>query len=79
MILDWNRPVLDQNLYYVGLKLTSATFTSATVNILPAVTFIMALVFRLIFTFLPRGYFWSFWSFHIIQLILIINIKKIKN
>ncbi|XP_023525390.1 WAT1-related protein At4g08300-like [Cucurbita pepo subsp. pepo] len=47
LLLGFLEPVLDQNLYYVGLKLTSATFTSATVNILPAVTFIMALVFRL--------------------------------
>ncbi|CAI9778093.1 unnamed protein product [Fraxinus pennsylvanica] len=41
------RPVLDQNLYYVGMKSTSATFASAIVNVLPAITFIMALVFRL--------------------------------
>ncbi|KAL9255225.1 WAT1-related protein [Drosera capensis] len=41
------RPVLDQNLYYVGLKTTSATFASATVNVLPAITFIMATIFRL--------------------------------
>ncbi|CAI0395459.1 unnamed protein product [Linum tenue] len=41
------RPVLDQNLYYVGMKYTSATFTAAAVNILPAITFIMALIFRL--------------------------------
>lgn len=45
--LGFLEPVLDQNLYYVGLKLTSATFTSVTINILPAVTFIMALIFRL--------------------------------
>ncbi|KAM7252842.1 hypothetical protein ACFE04_025460 [Oxalis oulophora] len=41
------RPVLDQNLYYVGLKYTSATFASASINVLPAITFIMALLFRL--------------------------------
>uniref|UniRef100_A0A453R362 EamA domain-containing protein n=1 Tax=Aegilops tauschii subsp. strangulata TaxID=200361 RepID=A0A453R362_AEGTS len=40
-------PVLDQNLYYVGNKLTSASFSSALVNILPAVTFIMAIVLRM--------------------------------
>ncbi|XP_050943492.1 WAT1-related protein At1g21890-like isoform X2 [Cucumis melo] len=47
LLLGFLEPVLDQNLYYVGLKLTSATFTSVTINILPAVTFIMALIFRL--------------------------------
>ncbi|CAN1352805.1 WAT1-related protein At4g08300 [Linum perenne] len=41
------RPVLDQNLYYVGMKYTSATFASVSVNILPAITFVMALIFRL--------------------------------
>ncbi|CAO2834569.1 unnamed protein product [Amaranthus hypochondriacus] len=47
MVLAFLEPVLDQNLYYVGLKLTSATLTSASVNILPAITFIMATIFRL--------------------------------
>ncbi|GFY96649.1 nodulin MtN21 /EamA-like transporter family protein [Actinidia rufa] len=41
------RPVLDQNLYYLGMKYTSATFASAIVNVLPALTFIMAIIFRL--------------------------------
>ncbi|KAL0917153.1 hypothetical protein M5K25_012200 [Dendrobium thyrsiflorum] len=40
-------PVIDQNLYYVGNKLTSASFTSSFYNILPAVTFIMALILRM--------------------------------
>ena len=40
------RPVFDQNLYYVGMKYTSATFASATVNVLPAITFILAIIFR---------------------------------
>lgn len=40
-------PVLDQNMYYLGAKLTSAGFASALVNILPAVTFIMALLLRM--------------------------------
>lgn len=43
---DENRPVLDQNLYNMGMKNTSTTFASATVNVLPAITFIMALIFR---------------------------------
>ncbi|KAF5739663.1 WAT1-related protein [Tripterygium wilfordii] len=45
--LGFLEPVMDQNLYYVGLKYTSATFASAVVNVLPAITFIMALIFRL--------------------------------
>lgn len=47
MVLAFLEPVLDQNLYGVGIQYTSATFAAATVNILPAVTFIMAVVFRL--------------------------------
>jgi len=39
--------VLDQNLYFMGAKLTSAGFASALINILPAVTFVMALVLRM--------------------------------
>ncbi|PKU75674.1 WAT1-related protein [Dendrobium catenatum] len=40
-------PVIDQNFYYMGNKLTSASFTSSFYNILPAVTFIMALILRM--------------------------------
>lgn len=40
------RPVLDQNLYYVGANDTSAGFASALFNLLPAITFVMALVLR---------------------------------
>lgn len=40
-------PVLDQNLYYTGAKLTSAGFASGLVNILPAVTFLMAVLLRM--------------------------------
>lgn len=47
MVLAFLEPVLDQNLYYVGLTYTSATFASASVNVLPAITFIMATIFRL--------------------------------
>jgi drug/metabolite transporter (DMT)-like permease len=39
--------VLDQNMYYLGAKLTSATFASALVNILPAITFLLALALRM--------------------------------
>lgn len=37
---------MDQNFYYIGLKSTSASYTSAFTNALPAVTFILALIFR---------------------------------
>ncbi|KAF1863871.1 hypothetical protein Lal_00030993 [Lupinus albus] len=47
LLTKTNRPVLDQNLYNMGMKYTSTTFASATVNVLPAITFIMALIFRL--------------------------------
>ncbi|KAL0720355.1 hypothetical protein Bca4012_034954 [Brassica carinata] len=40
-------PVIDQNLYYIGLKLTSPTFSSAVSNIMPAITFILATLFRM--------------------------------
>ncbi|KAK7301345.1 hypothetical protein RJT34_12208 [Clitoria ternatea] len=47
VVLGFLEPVLDQNLYNMGMKNTSTTFASATVNVLPAITFIMALIFRL--------------------------------
>ncbi|KAL9418866.1 hypothetical protein AB3S75_036756 [Citrus x aurantiifolia] len=40
-------PVISQNLYYTGMKYTTATFTVALCNILPALTFLMAWIFRL--------------------------------
>ncbi|XP_008233582.1 PREDICTED: WAT1-related protein At2g39510-like isoform X2 [Prunus mume] len=43
----FDRPVIDQNLFYTGMKLTTATFTSAMCNVLPAFAFIMAWIFRL--------------------------------
>ncbi|KAK8552268.1 hypothetical protein V6N12_040874 [Hibiscus sabdariffa] len=45
--LGFLEPVLDQNFYYMGMKLTNATYSSAFVNMLPAVTFILAVIFRL--------------------------------
>ncbi|KAK3009451.1 hypothetical protein RJ639_014208 [Escallonia herrerae] len=41
------RPVIDQNLYYTGMKYTTATFATAMCNIVPAITFSMAWIFRL--------------------------------
>jgi len=40
-------PVIDQNFYCMGLKLTSPTYESALSNVLPAMTFVMALLFRM--------------------------------
>ncbi|CAK9145946.1 unnamed protein product [Ilex paraguariensis] len=40
-------PVIDQNFYYAGLKLTSPTFSCAMSNMLPALTFVMAIMFRM--------------------------------
>ncbi|MQM15702.1 hypothetical protein Taro_048655 [Colocasia esculenta] len=46
MLLALLEPVIDQNLYYVGANYTSASFAAALYNMLPAVTFVMALVLR---------------------------------
>ncbi|XP_050250391.1 WAT1-related protein At2g39510-like isoform X2 [Quercus robur] len=45
IVLD--RPVMDQNLYYTGMKYTTATFTSAMCNVLPAFAFLMAWILGL--------------------------------
>lgn len=55
LLLGFLEPVVDQNLYYVGMSYTSATFASATVNILPAITFVMAVIFRLEKVNLKKG------------------------
>lgn len=47
LVLGLIEPVIDQNLYYTGMKYTSATFTAAMCNMLPALTFILAYFFRL--------------------------------
>lgn len=47
MALALIEPVIDLNLCYMGMKYTSATFATAMINILPAITFIMAVLFRL--------------------------------
>ncbi|CAL1387266.1 unnamed protein product [Linum trigynum] len=41
-LLGLLEPTIDQNLYYTGMKYTSATFTAAMVNVSPALTFLMA-------------------------------------
>ncbi|XP_075507726.1 WAT1-related protein At5g07050-like [Primulina tabacum] len=40
-------PVIDQNLYYAGLKFTSPTYACALSNMLPAMTFVMAVICRM--------------------------------
>ncbi|KAK4432038.1 WAT1-related protein [Sesamum alatum] len=46
-ILGLLGPVIDQNFYYVGLKFTSPTFSCAMSNMLPALTFVMAVLCRM--------------------------------
>ena len=41
-----NRPVIDQNLFYAGMKSTTATFAAAMTNVVPAFVFIMAWIIR---------------------------------
>ncbi|KAF2567432.1 hypothetical protein F2Q70_00024770 [Brassica cretica] len=47
LLLGLLEPTIDQNLYYTGMKYTSATFTAAMTNVLPAFAFLMAWIFRL--------------------------------
>ncbi|XP_023739387.1 WAT1-related protein At2g37460 [Lactuca sativa] len=46
MMLALLEPVIDQNLYFMGLKATTATFAAAMSNVLPAITFVMACILR---------------------------------
>ncbi|OMO96958.1 putative Auxin-induced protein 5NG4 [Corchorus olitorius] len=41
------RPVLDHNCFYTGMKYTTATFSTAMCNILPTLTFVLACIFKL--------------------------------
>ncbi|KAG6595300.1 WAT1-related protein, partial [Cucurbita argyrosperma subsp. argyrosperma] len=47
IVLSLLEPVIDQNLYFLGMKYTTATFAAAMCNILPAITFVMAWILRL--------------------------------
>ncbi|KAL7136505.1 hypothetical protein ABFS83_10G035600 [Erythranthe nasuta] len=47
MLMSLLEPVIDQNLYFLGMKYTTATFAAAMANILPALTFVIACFFRL--------------------------------
>ncbi|KAF4385362.1 hypothetical protein G4B88_026645 [Cannabis sativa] len=42
-----DKPVIDQNLYFMGMKYTTATFAAAMTNILPAITFVLACILGL--------------------------------
>ncbi|THG03872.1 hypothetical protein TEA_000586 [Camellia sinensis var. sinensis] len=43
----FERPLLDQNLSFLGMNLTSASYTTAIMNAVPAVTFLIAVILRL--------------------------------
>ncbi|KAK7345659.1 hypothetical protein VNO77_16267 [Canavalia gladiata] len=47
LALSLLEPVIDQNLYFLGMKYTTATFAVAMTNILPAITFILACIIGL--------------------------------
>nr|GMD59013.1 WAT1-related protein At2g39510-like [Ipomoea batatas] len=47
MVLALLEPVIDQNLYFAGMNYTTATFTTALCNVLPAIAFILAWILRL--------------------------------
>ncbi|XP_076897978.1 WAT1-related protein At2g37460-like [Bidens hawaiensis] len=47
MLLAFFEPVIDQNLYILGMKATTATFAVSMCNVLPAITFVIAFILRL--------------------------------
>ncbi|KAK1583198.1 hypothetical protein Q3G72_021758 [Acer saccharum] len=47
MTMGFLEPILDQGFSYLGMKYTSASYTSAIMNAVPSVTFVIALIFRL--------------------------------
>ncbi|KAK4579079.1 hypothetical protein RGQ29_028950 [Quercus rubra] len=47
-------PVIDQNLFYTGMKMTTATFATAICNVLPAFSFAMAWILGLENVYLRR-------------------------
>ncbi|EOY18238.1 Nodulin MtN21 /EamA-like transporter family protein [Theobroma cacao] len=47
LLLGLLEPTIDQNLYFTGMKYTSATFTAAMCNVLPAFAFVLAWIFKL--------------------------------
>ncbi|TKY52833.1 WAT1-related protein [Spatholobus suberectus] len=47
VMLSLLEPVIDQNLYFLGMKYTTATFAVTMTNIVPAIIFIFACILRL--------------------------------
>ncbi|KAK2659528.1 hypothetical protein Ddye_006061 [Dipteronia dyeriana] len=47
MTMGFLEPILDQGFAYLGMKYTSASYTSAIMNAVPSVTFVIAVIFRL--------------------------------
>ncbi|KAH7654706.1 WAT1-related protein [Dioscorea alata] len=47
LLLGLLEPVFDQNFYYMGTKATSASFSAALYNVLPAMTFVLAVILRM--------------------------------
>ncbi|PON76356.1 Plant-drug/metabolite exporter [Trema orientale] len=47
ILLGFLEPIIDQGFAYLGMKYTSASFTSAIMNAVPSVTFLIAVIFRL--------------------------------
>ncbi|KAF5823550.1 putative EamA domain-containing protein [Helianthus annuus] len=47
MLLALLEPVIDQNLFFLGMKATTATFAVSMSNVLPAITFVLACILRL--------------------------------
>ncbi|KAH1045657.1 hypothetical protein J1N35_036441 [Gossypium stocksii] len=47
MLISLLEPVLDHNFFYTGMKYTTATFTTAMCNVLPALTFALACIVKL--------------------------------
>ncbi|KAF7816875.1 WAT1-related protein [Senna tora] len=45
--LGFLEPVIDQGFTFLGMEYTSATFTSAMLNTVPSLTFVLAVIFRL--------------------------------
>ncbi|XP_058746811.1 WAT1-related protein At2g37460-like [Vicia villosa] len=46
-VLSWLEPVIDQNLFFLGMHSTTATYATAMANSIPALTFVLAFLLRL--------------------------------
>ncbi|XP_065871285.1 WAT1-related protein At2g39510 [Euphorbia lathyris] len=59
MFLGLLEPTIDQNLYYTGMKYTTATFAATMCNVLPAFAFLMAWLLRLEKVRLRKVHSWA--------------------